>query len=168
MSTYIINIGSNLGDRRLNLSRAMAGVHREFGAFEMSHAVLSTPQGFDSPHEFMNVCMMFASEDAPEEVLTRLQEIERRISSTPHRHADGSYADRVLDIDIVAIDDRVIATDRLSVPHPRLAERRFFLAPLAEIAPGWRHPVSGLTAQEMLDALPDDPTFKTVTPVPGL
>lgn len=168
MSTYIINIGSNLGDRRLNLSRAMAGVHREFGAFEMSHAVLSSPQGFESAHEFMNVCMMFASEEEPEEVLTRLQEIERRISPASHRNPDGSYADRALDIDIVAIDDRIISTERLSVPHPRLAERRFFLAPLAEIAPGWRHPQTGLTADEMLASLPEDPTFKTVTPVPGL
>lgn len=151
---YVINIGSNLGDQKLNLSRAMAAVHREFGAFEMSHAVTSEPQGFESAHQFMNVCMMFASDLGPEEVLDRLQAIEKQISDTPHRNADGLYRDRVIDIDIVAVDDAVIETERLTVPHPRLAERTFFLEPLAEIAPGWRHPVTGLSAQEMLLSLP--------------
>lgn len=151
---YIINIGSNLGDLKLNLSRAMAAVHHEFGAFEMSHAVTSGAQGFESAHRFMNVCMMFASDLTPEEVLDRLQAIERKISPAPHRNADGTYRDRVIDIDIVAIDDCVIETERLTVPHPRLAERAFFLEPLAEIAPGWRHPVTGLSPAEMLMSLP--------------
>lgn len=163
MSTYIINIGSNLGDRKLNLSKAMAFIHHEFGPFEMSHAVESLPQGFDSAHKFMNVCMMFASDLTPEEVLDRLQGIEKRISPAAHRNDDGSYRDRAIDIDIIAIDDKVIDSERLTIPHPRMAERRFVLAPLEEIAPGWRHPRTGLSAAEMLATLPEDPEFKTVT-----
>lgn len=154
---YLINIGSNLGDRRLNLSRAMRAVGMEFGDFEMSHAVESAPAGFDSPHRFLNVGMLFQSDLQPEEVLTRLQAIEKQLGSGPHRNDDGSYRDRLIDIDIVAADDLVMQTDRLTVPHPRLAERRFFLEPLKEIAPQWKHPVSGLTARQMLARLPADP-----------
>lgn len=154
MPYYIINIGSNIGDRRLNLSRAMRAVGMEFGDFEMSHAVESKPAGFDSPHRFLNVAMLFQSDMQPQEVLERLQSIEKSLSPEPHRNPDGTYRDRLIDIDIVAIDDLTINTPTLTVPHPHLADRRFFLEPLKEIAPQWKHPVSGLTARQMLAILP--------------
>lgn len=156
MSVYIVNIGSNVGDRRLNLSKAMAAIGREYGNFEMSHAVVSEPWGFESRGKFLNVCLMFHSEDSPEEVLSTLQSIEHHISDKPHRDESGAYLDRVIDIDIVAIDGLVIDSERLKVPHPHLAERRFFLEPLAEIAPGWTHPLTGKTASEMLSLLPEE------------
>lgn len=146
----IVNIGSNLGNPRLNLSKAMAAIVNTYGDIEMSHAMESAPQGFESAHRFLNVCIMFATEQSPDEVFATLREIEKRISPDSHRNADGSYADRLIDIDIVAIDNLVIDTPELTVPHPRLAERAFFLKPLAEIAPGWHHPATGLTADEML------------------
>lgn len=153
MAFYLINLGSNLGDRRLNLSRAMRAVGAEFGDFEMSHVVESEPWGFDSTNSFLNVGMAFNSDLPPEEVLGRLQRVERSISPAPHRDASGGYADRVIDIDIVAVDREIIDTPSLRVPHPSLAERRFFLEPLAELAPGWTHPESGLTAAQMLARL---------------
>jgi 2-amino-4-hydroxy-6-hydroxymethyldihydropteridine diphosphokinase len=85
--------------------------------------------------------------------MNKLQAIEHDISPDSHRNPDGSYADRVIDIDIVAIDNMVIAEDDLKVPHPALPQRKFFLTPLAEIAPGWTHPISGKTADEMLAIL---------------
>lgn len=153
MAFYLINLGSNLGDRRLNLSRAMRAVGAEFGDFEMSHVVESEPWGFDSTNSFLNVGMAFNSDLPPDEVLGRLQRVERSISPAPHRDASGGYADRVIDIDIVAVDREIIDTPSLRVPHPSLAERRFFLEPLAELAPGWTHPESGLTAAQMLARL---------------
>lgn len=153
MAFVLINIGSNLGNRRLNLSRAMRAVGVEFGDFEMSHVVESAPWGFDSTNSFLNVGMAFHTDLSPDEVLARLQEIERDISPASHRSASGGYADRVIDIDIVAIDREIIERDILKVPHPHLADRRFFLEPLAELAPGWSHPVTGLTAAEMLATL---------------
>lgn len=116
MAFYLINLGSNLGDRRLNLSRAMRAVGAEFGDFEMSHVVESEPWGFDSTNSFLNVGMAFNSDLPPEEVLGRLQRVERSISPAPHRDASGGYADRVIDIDIVAVDREIIDTpDRKSV-----------------------------------------------------
>lgn len=148
---YIVNIGSNKGNRELMLSRAIRAIMRRYGEFEVSHTVENRPWGFESPHSFLNVCLMFSSEEKPDDVLKALQQIEREAGGeVPHRNADGSYADRTVDIDIVAIDDMVVDTAHLKVPHPLLAERRFYLQPLDEIAPAWRHPVTGLTASEML------------------
>lgn len=105
-------------------------------------------------HRFLNVCIMFATDLAPAEVHEILRGIEADISPAAHRAPDGSYADRLIDIDIVAIDDMVIDTPELQVPHPRLPERDFFLKPLAEIAPRWRHPANGMSPDEMLALLP--------------
>ena len=68
----------------------------------------------------------------------------------PHRKPDGTYGDREVDIDIIAVDELVFASDTLTLPHPRMHLRSFVLGPLAELAPGWRHPLSGLTAAEIL------------------
>ncbi|MCM1319589.1 MAG: 2-amino-4-hydroxy-6-hydroxymethyldihydropteridine diphosphokinase [Muribaculaceae bacterium] len=153
MAYAIINIGTNLGHRRLNLSKAMAGVMREFGDIEMSHTIETEPQGFESPNKFLNVGIMFRTDLEPLEVLHRLQTIEKSISPDSHRDAHGGYADRIIDIDLVAIDDLVMDTPELRLPHPGLADREFYLKPLEEIAPGWTHPLTGLTATEMLSAL---------------
>lgn len=153
MAFVIINIGSNLGNRRLNLSRAMAAVASQFGDFEMSHVVESDPLGFDSTNRFLNVGIAFHSDLPPARILSLLQEIEKKISPAPHRLPGGGYADRVIDIDIVAIDRDVIDTPELKVPHPHLAERDFFLVPLEELAPGWTHPLTNLTATGMLAAI---------------
>ena len=152
----IINIGSNLGDRRLNLSRAMRAVGMEFGDFEMSHAVESKPSGVGAPTPLSKRAMIFKIAHEPHPGLVKQQDNENKISPAPHRNPDGSYRDRIIDIDIVAIDDMVIDTPTLKVPHPRLAERRFFLEPLKEIAPQWKHPASGLTARQMLAMLPPE------------
>ena len=152
---YFLNIGSNLGQRKLNLSRAVRALESRFGYFEMSKMMESRPWGFDSPHTFANVAVMVISDKEPLEVLRELQEIEREISPAPHRNADGSYADRLIDIDIMAADELELHSDELSLPHPHMAERRFFLQPMAELAPLWRHPATGLTCDEMMALLPE-------------
>lgn len=150
MSNIFLNIGSNLGDRRRNLSRAVAAIEKEFGYFELSHSVESTPWGFDSPNNFLNIGMMIVSSLPPHEILLKLQDIEKAISPDSHRTPDGSYADRLIDIDIIAIDDMVIDSPELKVPHPEMAKRRFVLEPLAELAPFWHHPTLHKTPGELL------------------
>lgn len=150
MSYVLVNIGSNLGDRRLNLSRAMRKIGEEFGDFEISHVVESAPWGFDSTHSFLNLGMSFETNLSPLDLLHKLQEIERSIGGGSHRTPDGGYADREIDIDIIAIDQEIIDLPELQVPHPHMAERLFVLEPMDELAPGWRHPVTGLTPIEMI------------------
>ncbi|MDE6444171.1 MAG: 2-amino-4-hydroxy-6-hydroxymethyldihydropteridine diphosphokinase [Muribaculaceae bacterium] len=150
MAFVIVNIGSNLGNRRLHLSRAVRMLGERFGNFEISHVVESAPWGYDSTHSFLNLALAFHSDEEPEAILEAIKEIEQSLSSLPHRTPTGEYADREIDIDIIAIDRLVVDTPQLTVPHPRLPLRRFFLEPLAELAPGWTHPASGKNAVEML------------------
>lgn len=153
---YFLNIGSNLGQRRLNISRAVAALEREFGWFEASHTVESAPQGFDSPNHFLNMGVHLISDLDPVEMLGRIKAIERSLCPEPHRTPSGLYADRTVDIDIIAADEAVVDLPDLQIPHPRMAERRFVLLPMQELAPGWRHPLLGLTPSQLIDRLPEE------------
>lgn len=151
---YFLNIGSNLGNPKLNLSRALRAIEEKFGYFETSTMMESKPWGFVSPHTFANMAVMVISDKSPHEVLDDIHDIEQRFNTSSHRDEHGNYRDRILDIDIMAADDAVIDTDGLTIPHRHLPERDFFLTPLAELAPTWRHPKTGLTCAEMLGRLP--------------
>ncbi len=150
---YYLNLGSNLGNRLLHLTRAMKAIGEEFGPYETSHKVESDPWGFNSTNRFVNIGLTIESEEEPEEVLRRLQCIEKRISPRGHRRWNGSYNDREIDIDIMATDNGSYDSSVLHIPHKHLAKRDFFLTPLAELAPEWRHPDTGLSASEMLELL---------------
>ena len=107
---YYINIGSNLGNRLMNLTRAVSAIEKQFGWFELSHHIESDAWGYESKNKFLNVGMAFISDLAPTDVLHILQDIEKSINPAAHRNADGSYKDRMIDIDIMAADDMVINT----------------------------------------------------------
>lgn len=151
---YYLNIGSNIGDRRDNLYRAVVALSAGTGGCAVSSIVESEPWGFESENRFMNLGVLLYSDMEPLMMLERIHEIERRLGSAAHRDAQGGYIDRLVDIDIMAIDDLVIDTPTLQVPHPHLPERDFFLRPMMQLAPDWRHPKSGLTAEQMLTYLP--------------
>ncbi len=148
MAIAHINIGSNIGDRLALLGEAVAAVERELGVeAEVSAVVESEPWGFDSPNMFLNIGVNVEVGDlAPLELLYRLQAAQRSVDDSSHRKADGSYADRRVDIDLIALGEAVVDT----LPHPRMAQRDFVLRPMMELLPEWRHPISGLTAGEML------------------
>ena len=150
---YYLNIGSNMGDRRDNLYRAVVALAAGNGGCAVSSIVESEPWGFESDNRFMNLGVSLDSALEPHEMLDRIHDIERRLGSASHRDEQGGYIDRLVDIDIVAIDDLVIDTPTLQVPHPHLPDRDFFLRPMTQLAPDWRHPVTGLTATQMLEKL---------------
>jgi 2-amino-4-hydroxy-6-hydroxymethyldihydropteridine diphosphokinase len=150
---YYLNIGSNMGDRRDNLYRAVVALAAGNGGCAVSSIVESEPWGFESDNRFMNLGVSLDSALEPHEMLDRIHDIERRLGSASHRDEQGGYIDRLVDIDIIAIDDLVIDTPTLQVPHPHLPNRDFFLRPMTQLAPDWRHPVTGLTATQMLEKL---------------
>ena len=150
---YYLNIGSNIGERRDNLYRAVVAMQAGTSGSVTSGIIESEPWGFESDRRFLNLGMWFNSDMEPQDMLDHIHDVERRLGSASHRDADGNYIDRLVDIDIVAIGDLVIDTDTLQVPHPRLPQRDFFLRPMMELAPGWRHPITGLTAAQMLEEL---------------
>ena len=153
---YYLNIGSNIGERRDNLYRAVVALVADAGASAecaVSPVLESEPWGFESENRFMNLGVCLVTEVEPMDMLDRIHDIERRLGSAFHRDDHGNYIDRLVDIDIVAIDDQVIDTPTLQVPHPHLPERDFFLLPMQQLAPDWHHPVTGLTPSQMLDNL---------------
>lgn len=150
---YYLNIGSNMGERRDNLYRAVVALTAGTGGSVTSRIVESEPWGFESDNRFMNIGLWFNSDLEPQQMLVRIHDIEHRLGSASHRDAQGGYIDRLVDIDIVAIGDLIIDTPTLQVPHPHLSEREFFLKPMMDLAPNWCHPVTGLTAAQMLEGL---------------
>lgn len=154
MRVVSINIGSNLGDRGANLRHAVSRIAQAVGCSpRVSKIYESEAWGYHSDNPFFNIAVEFESTLPAESLLRIFQTVEADAGSPCHRNADGSYADRILDIDIIYLGDEVIDRPDIQVPHPRMASRRFVLAPLCELSPQWRHPVSRLTAAEMLAQL---------------
>lgn len=145
MKSVYLNLGSNKGQREENIRQAVSYLVEGFSEarIRISPYVRSAPQGYTSDAEFINVgvALDFNNDTipyAPEEILDITQRIERAIGpDSPHRNADGSYRDRVIDIDIIAIDGVTMNTERLTVPHPRAQARSFVMEPMAFLAPDW-------------------------------
>lgn len=135
---YYLNIGSNLGNREGFLLKAIVELS-ECGVCEaLSHIVESEPWGFVSANSFLNMGVLLRSDLMPEEMLDRLHHIERKLGSTSHRNANGGYADRNVDIDIMAAENEAgesikIDSGRLTLPHPHLHDRKFFIDPYKEL-----------------------------------
>lgn len=142
-----------MGDRRDNLYRAVVALSAGNGGCAVSSIVESEPWGFESEYRFLNVGVSLCSTMSPQQMLDHIHDIERRLGSLSHRDSEGRYIDRLVDIDIMAIDDLVIDTPTLQVPHPHLPDRDFFLLPMQELNGTWHHPVTGLTAAQMLERL---------------
>ena len=137
--TIYLNIGSNLGDRRGYIDEAIRLIAEAFpkAILRRSDVVESAPWGFESSQPFLNIgiALDYPVDIDPRYLLATFQDIERRVSPTPHRNADGSYRDRCIDIDIIAIDCLTISSDSLTIPHPRAWERPFVMEPLRQLAP---------------------------------
>ena len=152
----LIGIGSNLASARFGSPReivaaaldALAG--EGVGVCARSRWYESEPVPAADQSWFVNGVAALAPTRAAPALLSLLQRLEARFG----RVRGAPNAARTLDLDLLDHDGQVIETPLLTVPHPRLSARRFVLVPLAEIAPFWRHPLSGLSARELLARLP--------------
>jgi len=152
MSTAYINIGSNMGDRQALIEMAVAHIEHLCGCkATLTPFIESEPWGYESTNRFLNLGISIATNLSPDELHNRLQQIQQHISPDSHRDADGCYIDRLIDIDLIAIDDITIDTEDLKLPHPRMHLRPFVLIPMLQLAPGWQHPILKKTPQEMLN-----------------
>lgn len=153
MRSVYLNIGSNRDDRVANIERAVTMLC-ESGVFASARLrrapfVYSQPVGYASDSEFANLGLSFdfLNDVVPDalEILNTTQNIEKAIApDSPHRNADGTYRDRVIDIDIIAIDGVSMQTERLTLPHPRAEARAFVMKPMEFLAPKW-HPGATVT-----------------------
>jgi 2-amino-4-hydroxy-6-hydroxymethyldihydropteridine diphosphokinase len=151
----LIGMGGNLGDRPAVLSRAAASLREmaDPGGFRVSHLYETRPWGKTDQPEFLNAVVSIDGRFDPPALLARLKEIERREGRAPSER----WGPRALDLDLLDVDGIVLNLETLTLPHPRIAERGFVLVPLCELEPGWRDPLTGWTAVEMLNDLDPDP-----------
>lgn len=154
MAIVYLGLGTNIGNRRGNLVKAAALLAERVGdILALSGFMETEPWGFDSENLFLNAAIKMETPLTPDELLSVTQAIEREMGRD--KKSDGTYHDRVIDIDILLYDNRVIEHPGLIVPHPLMQERLFVMAPLAEIAPFERHPLLGRTFMELADSLRD-------------
>ena len=144
-----LGLGSNLGDRRRRLREALEAIGALASDLQVSSLYETQPQGFSEQPSFLNaVCRVWTRLD-PFELLDAL----RRIQEAGARPAFVN-GPRDVDVDLLLYGDSVIGLPHLVVPHPRMCDREFVLAPLAEIAPGLVHPVRKQTVADLLRSLP--------------
>jgi len=147
-----LGLGSNLGDRRSALARAIDALGKASLRLSSRSSLYRTdPVEVVDQEEFLNQVVAFETDLAPAALLGLCLEIEGAMGRVRKR----DKGPRILDIDLLLYGDAVLRAEGLEVPHPRLHLRRFVLVPLVEIAPEVRHPVLGLTAVEMLQRCPD-------------
>ncbi len=141
-ATYLIAIGSN----RVGAVARVASVLPK--AMRRSGTVTSRPIG-PGTRDYANAVVMIESRHQPDAMLKKLKRIERAHGRRPGKR----WGDRPLDLDIISWSGGIWASPALTIPHPEFRKRRFVLAPLCEIAPDWRDPVTHLTARQLLARL---------------
>jgi 2-amino-4-hydroxy-6-hydroxymethyldihydropteridine diphosphokinase len=147
-----ISLGSNVGDREANILAARRGLEaRGFRVTAMSSLYLTEPVDAPPQEWFLNAVAGGETALTPEALLQACLDTERELG----RVRDVPRGPRTIDLDLLLYGNEVRDAPGLGLPHPRMHERRFVLVPLAEIAPGARHPILGLTAAEMLRLCPD-------------
>lgn len=143
--TYIA-LGTNIGDRLKNLQTAIEELSAEINPLRASPVYETPPWGYTDQRSFYNMVLEAKTTLEPKELLAKLKAIESRMG----REASFRNAPRVIDLDILFIDDLVLQKGSLTVPHPRMQGRGFVLVPLADLAPDFIHPVFGISVAEML------------------
>jgi 2-amino-4-hydroxy-6-hydroxymethyldihydropteridine diphosphokinase len=150
MVRVAISLGSNLGNRREHLARALEELGAIMQNVRASDPIETEPHDVPEPQPpYLNMAATGETSLTPGALIATLMDIEKRGG----RKRRLPKAARTIDLDVILYDDRTITTPAISVPHPRFRTRRFVLEPLATIAADWVDPVTGRTVQQLLDDL---------------
>ncbi len=157
MARCLIGVGSNLGDRSERLAAAMLELELVSGIQLLARSQWIETEPIGGPPgqgDFLNGALLLETNLEPYPLLTRMLEIEVRLGrSRPDDRSTTHWGPRTIDLDLLLLQDHVHQSARLQLPHPRMPERRFVLAPAAEIA-GWMvHPTRNQTVARMLHTL---------------
>jgi len=149
----ILSLGTNQGQKLQNIEQCILFLHQEVGTIaKVSSLYESDSWGFES-ESFYNCAVVMHTDLPPKKLLKKILKIEGKMGRV--REATQEYRARIIDIDIVAYDEEIVASEKLSVPHPHLAERLFVLLPLHELIGNWQHPETKKSISEIIAHCPD-------------
>ena len=160
--TVYLSIGSNLGERKLNLQKAIFLMREQLGEVVKISSVYDTPAwGFKSEN-FLNACLELETTLSPENLLEKLLKIEKQLGRL--RSFEEGYKSRTIDIDIIYYGKKIVTSEKLTIPHPKMKERRFVLRPLSDIAPQFYHPVLNKDTRNLLQECRDKSVIEKTKP----
>jgi 2-amino-4-hydroxy-6-hydroxymethyldihydropteridine diphosphokinase len=159
MAEVYVGLGSNVGDAARHLRDAVARLGRELTIEDVSSAYWTEPVGLRAQPHFLNAVLRARTALGAREVLALLRTAEDEMG----RQRDVPLGPRIIDLDLLLYDGLVLDEPDITVPHPRMAGRRFVLEPLVEIAPGVRLELGGPTAAELLARLPPGESVERVS-----
>ena len=149
MAIAYLALGTNIGNKRRNMITAAALLAERVGdVLALSGFYETEPWGFQSENTFLNAALRLETSLSPLELLKATQQIEVEMGRT--QKSNGTYHDRIIDIDILLYDDLILQTPELTLPHPLMQDRRFVMEPLLEIAPNVVHPVFKKTVVSLM------------------
>ncbi len=152
MSKVYLSIGSNKGNRSVLINKAIDEIEKKVGIIiSRSSIYQSKSWGFDS-NDFYNLCLLIDTDIIPKSLLINLKKIEK---SMGREDVDGSYSDRLIDIDILFYDNIITDSEDLKIPHPKIEIRKFVLVPMLEIADDYVHPILNKTIKELYNDCSD-------------
>jgi 2-amino-4-hydroxy-6-hydroxymethyldihydropteridine diphosphokinase len=153
MKKVFLGIGTNLGNRKNNILEAVGRIKELIGPVISASSFYETePWGFRSENKFLNMVVEVETKLRPSDLLGRLLVIESLFG----RVREGKqYSSRIIDLDILLYNNKIMETKVLEIPHPKMHERRFVLVPLVEIAPDIVHPVLKKSIRDLLKECPD-------------
>jgi 2-amino-4-hydroxy-6-hydroxymethyldihydropteridine diphosphokinase len=159
-NTAVLCIGGNLGDRLENLEETRDFIEFNIGDILQASSIYESPAwGMEAAPDFLNQVVVVSTSLNHLQLLNEIKELEEFYGRT---RVSGKYTSREMDVDILYLNDEVIEEEKITVPHPRLQERRFVLTPLAEILPEFIHPVLKKSSVELLKDCEDTATVKKV------
>lgn len=154
MAKVFLGLGSNLNDRQKILITAINTISEKIGqVLKISPIYESEPLYYNQQPDFLNMAILVETEDPPFNLLQNLQNIENELGRVNKQKKNRA---RKIDIDILFYNGRIIKSENLKIPHPKLKERQFVLKPLMEIAPDFLYPGSGLSIKELYNQCPDN------------
>lgn len=160
MKKTFLSIGTNLGNRELNIKNAIIFLQEEVGKFVATSATYETePWGFEAENNFYNLVVLFETDLLPRELLNAVKRIEQKMGRVKTRQG---YQSRIIDIDIIFYENQFYHDKNLSIPHKHTHMRNFVLMPLADLAPNYVHPLLQLSVSQMLQNCDDQTSIKLV------